>query len=88
MTTVVVTGAARGLGFCLAETCLEQGAAVFGLDLLDQTAELSGTYVDRFHALRYENTDEDQVRRAAGAVDLPANDAAINLEQPFTEANQ
>ena len=94
MTTAVVTGAARGLGFCLAEAYLKQGATVFGLDLLDQTAELSRAYGDRFHALRCDITDEDQVRRAAeevaraaGTVDLLINDAAINLEAPFTEAN-
>ena len=95
MTTVVVTGAARGLGFCLAEAYLNQGATVFGLDRLDQTAELSRIYGDRFHALRCDITDEDQVRRAAeevtraaGAVDLLINDAAIYLEKPFTETNE
>ena len=65
MTTVVVTGAARGLGFCLAEAYLKQGATVFGLDRLDQTGEVSPTYGDRFHALRCDTTNEDQVRRAA-----------------------
>ena len=96
MTTVVVTGAARGLGFCLAEAYLKQGATVFGLDLLDQTAELARTYGDRFHAIRCDITDEGQVRRApqevataaGGAVDLLINDAAIYLEKPFTDANE
>ncbi len=95
MTTVVVTGAARGLGFCLAQAYLEQGATVFGLDRLDQTAELSRTYGDRFHALHCDITDEDQVRRAAeevarvaGAVDLLIHDAAIYLEKPYTEATE
>ena len=95
MTTVVVTGAARGLGFCLAEAYLKQGATVFGLDRVDQTAELSRSYGDRFHALQCDITDEDQVRRAAeevaraaGAVDLLISDAAIYLEKPFTEANE
>ncbi len=95
MTTVVVTGTAQGLGFRLAEAYLEQGATVFGLDRLDQTAELSRSYGDRFHALQCDITDEDQVRRAAeevaratGAVDLLINNAAIYLERPFTEANE
>jgi NAD(P)-dependent dehydrogenase (short-subunit alcohol dehydrogenase family) len=95
MTTVVVTGAARGLGFCLAEAYLKQAASVFGLDRLEQTAELSRAYGDRFRAIRCDITDEDQVRRAAeevaraaGTVDLLINDAAINLEAPFTEANE
>ena len=95
MTTVVVTGAARGLGYCLAEAYLKQGATVFGLDRLEQTAELSRAYGDRFHALQCDITDEEQVRRAAeevarvaGSVDLLINDAAIYLEKPFTEANE
>ena len=95
MPTVVVTGAARGLGFCLAEAYLKQGATVFGLDRLDQTGEVSPTYGDRFHALRCDTTNEDQVRRAAeevaraaGAVDILINDAAIYLDEPFTEANE
>jgi NAD(P)-dependent dehydrogenase (short-subunit alcohol dehydrogenase family) len=94
MTTVVVTGAARGLGFCLAEAYLKQGAIVFGLDRLDQTDELSRAYGDRFHALRCDITDEAQVRRAAeevaragGAVDLLINDAAIHLEQSLTDGD-
>ena len=43
MTTVVVTGTARGLGMCLAEAYLKQGATVFGLDRLEQTPALSAT---------------------------------------------
>lgn len=95
MTTVVVTGAARGLGFCLAEAYLKQGAAVFGLDRLEQTAELSRSYGDRFRAIRCDIIDEDQVRRAAeevaraaGSIDLLINDAAIYLEKPFTKENE
>ena len=95
MTTVVVTGAARGLGYCLAEAYLKQGATVFGLDRLDQTPELTHAYGDRFHPIRCDITDEDQVRRAAeevaraaGTVDLLINDAAIYLEKPFTDANE
>ena len=95
MTTIVVTGAARGLGFCLAEAYLKQGATVFGLDRLDQTPELTHAYGDRFHPIRCDITDEDQVRRAAeevaraaGAVDLLINDAAIYLEKPFTDATE
>jgi NAD(P)-dependent dehydrogenase (short-subunit alcohol dehydrogenase family) len=95
MTTVVITGAARGLGFRLAEAYLEQGATVFGLYRLDQTAELSRTYGDRFHAIQCDTTDEEQVRhaaehvaRAAGAVDILINNAAVYLEKPFTEANE
>jgi NAD(P)-dependent dehydrogenase (short-subunit alcohol dehydrogenase family) len=94
MTTVVVTGAARGLGLCLAEAYLKQGATVFGLDRIDQTADLSGTYGGRFHALGCDIADEDQVRRAAeevtraaGVVDLLINNAAVHLE-PFTDANE
>jgi NAD(P)-dependent dehydrogenase (short-subunit alcohol dehydrogenase family) len=95
MITVVVTGAARGLGYCLAETYLKQGANVYGLDRLEQTADLTRTYGERFHALKCDITDEAQVRcaaeevaRAAGAVDLLINDAAIYQEKPFTEANE
>jgi len=95
MTTVVVTGAARGLGFCLAEAYLKQGAIVFGLDRLEQTAELSHTYGDRLQALQCDVIDEDQVRRSAGVVarttgtvDLLINNAAIYLDDPLTRANE
>jgi NAD(P)-dependent dehydrogenase (short-subunit alcohol dehydrogenase family) len=95
MTTVVVTGAARGLGFCLAEAYLKQGATVFGLDRAEPAADLSAAYGDRFHPLRCDVTDEAQVRRAAEetarlatGVDILINDAAIYLEKPFTEANE
>jgi NAD(P)-dependent dehydrogenase (short-subunit alcohol dehydrogenase family) len=95
MTTIVVTGAARGLGFCLAEEYLKQGATVFGLDRAEQKSDLSASYGGRFWGLRCDITDEDQVRRAAeevgraaGFVDLLINNAAIYLEKPFTEANE
>jgi len=92
MTTVVVTGAARGLGKCLAEAYLKQGAVVFGLDRSEQTGELAGVYGDRYRPVLCDITDEATVRRAAevvaaaaGTVDLLINDAAIYLEKPFDE---
>ncbi len=95
MTTIVVTGAARGLGACLAEEYLKQGATVFGLDRAEPKSDLSASYGGRFWGLRCDITDEDQVRRAAeevgraaGFVDLLINNAAIYLKKPFTEANE
>ena len=95
MTTVVITGTARGLGFCLAEAYLRQGATVIGLDRAEQTSELPKTYGDRFRPIHCDITDEALVRRAAeetarfaSAVDLLINNAAIYLEKPFTDANE
>ncbi len=92
MTTVVVTGAARGLGRCLAEAYLGQGATVFGLDRAKQGDELARTYGDRYRPIECDITDEAAVRAAAevvagvaGAVDLLINDAAIYREKPFDE---
>ncbi len=92
MTTVVVTGAARGLGRCLAEAYLAQGAVVFGLDRAEQTDELARAYGDRYRAIRCDITDETAVREAAqvvavvaGSIDLLINDAAIYREKPFDE---
>ncbi len=92
MTTVVVTGAARGLGRCLAEAYLGQGATVFGLARAKQGDELARTYGERYRPIECDITEEAAVRAAAevvagvaGAVDLLINDAAIYREKPFDE---
>jgi 2-dehydro-3-deoxy-L-rhamnonate dehydrogenase (NAD+) len=83
----IVTGAARGIGYATAQTCLASGAAVALWDIdaaaLDK-AVASLKQSDRVHAAIVDVTDEasiaaavDALIRDAGRVDILVNNAGI-----------
>jgi pyridoxal 4-dehydrogenase len=91
--TVVVTGAARGLGFAAARRLAAEGARVA---LFDREAEALGAAVERLDgealSQAVDVTDEDQVRRGvqaviseAGKIDVLVNNAGIYPHFPFEE---
>lgn len=92
--TVVVTGAAAGIGFCLSKAFAEQGAKVFMIDLnqaalTEATAQLKDYTVQGYAA---SVTDDDAVRSAFevcqnsfGLVDVLFNNAGISLNKPSLE---
>jgi len=85
--TAIVTGAARGIGYATAQTCLASGAAVALWDIdaaaLDK-AVASLKQSDRVHAAIVDVTDEasiaaavDALIRDAGRIDILVNNAGI-----------
>ena len=83
----IVTGAARGIGYATAQTCLASGAAVALWDIdaaaLDK-AVASLKQSDRVHAAIVDVTDEasiaaavDALIRDAGRIDILVNNAGI-----------
>jgi NAD(P)-dependent dehydrogenase (short-subunit alcohol dehydrogenase family) len=95
--TVVVTGAARGLGRSICERLTQEGASVLGVDRDD--AGLSGLAEslgqDRFHALSLDITEEEAgeklvesaVERYGGA-DILVNCAGIFPSKPALEISR
>ncbi|QXJ26044.1 SDR family oxidoreductase [Actinomadura graeca] len=86
----LVTGAAGGLGREFAVALAERGYRVAGLDLADmsETAELIGD--GRFHPLRADVTDPDEVEAAVeeaagrfGGLHIVVNNAGIYPPLPF-----
>lgn len=81
--TVVISGAARGMGRCIAENFLDQGHRVAGLDIrYDTMCEWSSAYGEDFLAIECDVGDRDQVQAAKekviaafGGVDYLVNDA-------------
>lgn len=92
--TVMVTGAAAGIGFCLSKAFAEQGAKVFMIDL-NQTALTEATdalkdYCVQGYAANV--TDDDAVRAAFdacknsfGLVEVLFNNAGISLNKRSLE---
>jgi NAD(P)-dependent dehydrogenase (short-subunit alcohol dehydrogenase family) len=71
--SVIVTGAASGIGLAVVERCLADGASVGGLDrdadrLVEVAARLAGTYTGRFRAAEADVADPVSVARAVDAV--------------------
>lgn len=92
--TVMVTGAAAGIGFCLAKAFAEQGAKVFMIDLnqaaLTEATQALQAYNVQGYAANV--TDDDAVRAAFeaceksfGLVDVLFNNAGISLNKPSLE---
>ena len=64
--TVLVTGAASGIGFATVERLLADGACVFGIDIQEPTSELSG-HDGRFEFLSVDVRDAVAVEAAVAA---------------------
>ena len=91
--SVLVTGAARGLGASIAETCVRHGARVLVTDVLDrelaETAELLGPQA---HRQRLDVGDAEPwavVSELAyerfGGLDVLVNNAGLIVGKPMTE---
>jgi NAD(P)-dependent dehydrogenase (short-subunit alcohol dehydrogenase family) len=78
MTTILITGAARGIGKALCEDALRRGWAVIG-SVRDAAAAkaLEAEFGSRFQALVFDVTDADAVAKAAASLDRPI-DVLIN----------
>jgi len=92
----VVTGAASGIGFALAEALLQADAVVFMADRDTQTlasaVEQLGSYTGRVHSMSVDVTNPEQVRRMVedaasqhGRLDVLFNNAGIGGTLPFGE---
>jgi NAD(P)-dependent dehydrogenase (short-subunit alcohol dehydrogenase family) len=71
--SVIVTGAASGIGLAVVERCLADGATVGGLDrdadrLAEVAARLAGTYPGRFRTTEADVADPVSAGRAVRAV--------------------
>jgi NAD(P)-dependent dehydrogenase (short-subunit alcohol dehydrogenase family) len=93
----VVTGAASGIGFALAEALLQAGAAVFMADRDTQTlasaVEQLGAYAGRVHPMSVDVTHQDQVQHMVedaaarhGRLDVLFNNAGIGGTLQISEA--
>lgn len=90
---VVVTGAAHGLGRALAESAAARGALVTLLDVddagLGATADALTAAGARAQPLRCDVSVEDDLHRAAAAIDGPValllNNAGVSVQGPFEE---
>jgi NAD(P)-dependent dehydrogenase (short-subunit alcohol dehydrogenase family) len=78
MTTILITGAARGIGRALCEDALRRGWAVIG-SVRDAAAAkaLEAEFGPRFQALVFDVTDAPAIARAAASLDTPL-DILIN----------
>jgi NAD(P)-dependent dehydrogenase (short-subunit alcohol dehydrogenase family) len=78
MTTILITGAARGIGHALCEEALRRGWSVIG-SVRDAAAAkaLEAELGTRFQALVFDVTDADAIARAAASLDRPI-DILIN----------
>ena len=91
--TAIVTGAARGLGRCVAELLAKQGAKVALWDI--QTIDLDDGFdagAGEFKAWSVDVTDEEGVRTATdqvaekfGGIDILVNNAGILKHKPIDE---
>ncbi len=78
MTTILITGAARGIGRALCEDALRRGWSVIGSVRDSATAKTLETESgSRFQALVFDVTDAAAVAKAAGSLDRPI-DILIN----------
>jgi NAD(P)-dependent dehydrogenase (short-subunit alcohol dehydrogenase family) len=75
MTTIVITGTARGIGLELAKQALAKGWTVFGSTRNTQPKSLTENV--KFHSFRFDVTDPAAIRAAAAQIDQPI-DILIN----------
>ncbi len=90
--TIIVTGAAQGLGEAIARRFHAEGANVAAVDVNGSLLKTAWPEDDSTLALRADVTDSSAVDRAVsavagrfGRVDILANVAGIAIEQPFLE---
>lgn len=91
--TIVITGAARGIGLALAARFVALGDTVFGLDIdgagLEPAARLPGP--GAFRPVLADVSDRpgiDAAFRAIEAVDVLVNNAAVVAPRPFAQIDQ
>ncbi|WP_346912833.1 SDR family oxidoreductase [uncultured Roseibium sp.] len=78
MTTILITGANRGIGFALAKAALEKGWTVYGSARTQTQAEETAAKLGpNFRPLTFDVTDHEAVRQAAASLDTPI-DILIN----------
>jgi NAD(P)-dependent dehydrogenase (short-subunit alcohol dehydrogenase family) len=78
MTTILITGAARGIGHALCADALRRGWSVIGSVREDAAAKaLEAEFAAQFKALVFDVTDADAIARAAASLDRPI-DVLIN----------
>lgn len=82
MTTILITGANRGIGLELARAALQNGWKVFGsVRTADQAAETAATLGDSFVPVTFDVTDHQGIHTAAkqvpDAIDILINNAGV-----------
>ncbi|MFD4022188.1 SDR family NAD(P)-dependent oxidoreductase [Streptomyces sp. NPDC058576] len=82
--TVVVTGAARGIGAGIAEGCLAAGAHVWALDT-DEPAVRPGRWTSRVVDVTDAEAVEALLAELPGPVDCLVNNAGINRRSPVAD---
>lgn len=92
---VIVTGAAGGLGSCMALTLAKNGAKIVLLDIDDRAAEIRDMIVTAGGDALYRKTnltDESdwasavaEIIKAFGKVDVLINNVGINIRKPIEE---
>ena len=81
---IMVTGAARGIGFTISKRCLEEGAEVIFIDLnmkdLESASEQLVQYKDKIYLKECDVSNETQVKELFGYVksDIGSLDALVN----------
>jgi len=90
---VLITGSARGIGFAIAEACLEAGAEVFLVDLFREDLETAAARLEgkgSIHFRACDVSDEGQVKELAqtvkerlGSLDALVNNAGITRDNLF-----
>jgi len=91
--TIIITGAAQGIGLAISELAIEQGAVVAGVDLNPDTlAEVAKKYPDQFLPLAGNVAEEAFAQQAVaqtierfGKVDGLVNNAGIGRPAMFTK---
>ncbi len=81
---IMVTGAARGIGFAISKRCLEEGAEVIFIDLnmkdIESAAEQLAQYKDKIYLKECDVSNETQVKELFSYVkaDIGGLDALVN----------
>ena len=94
---ILITGAANGLGFSLAQIFLEKGHTVFAIDraFLENLVELKEKYRNKLIIYEVDVTRENDIQRIANeirkittSIDILVNNAGIYLERERPDIEQ